>query len=147
MQQVLHPGLTILEWAVNLTVIGCFLFGACELIQIFVCEEKHWNNSFILSIGVCRMQRFFAFLRRVLHSSLLCTFSCHPSPPTFLPSSLTSSCHLFFGLPLNLVVSKFIYNNLLGILIFFFFILCTCPNQRNLFNLTASITLGFLKLA
>jgi hypothetical protein len=28
-----------------------------------------------------------------------------------LPSSLTSSCHLFLGLPLSLVVSKFIYNN------------------------------------
>ena len=44
------------------------------------------------------------------HSSLLRTFSCHPSPPTILPSSLTSSCHLFLGLPLNLVVPKFIYN-------------------------------------
>jgi len=64
------------------------------------------------------------------HSSLLCTFSCHPSPSTILPSSLTSSCHLFLGLPRNLV-SKFIYNTLLGIL--FSAILCTCPNQRNLF--------------
>jgi len=41
------------------------------------------------------------------------TFSCHPSPPTTLPSSLTSSCHLFLGLPLNLVVPKFIHNSLL----------------------------------
>jgi hypothetical protein len=30
----------------------------------------------------------------------------------------------------------------LGIL--FSSILCTCPNQRNLFNLTVSITVGFL---
>ena len=37
---------------------------------------------------------------------------CHPSPPTILPSSLTSPCHLFLGLPLNLVVHKFIYNPL-----------------------------------
>jgi hypothetical protein len=51
--------------------------------------------------------------------------------PTVLPSSLTSFCHLFLVLPLNLV-SKFIYNALLGIL--FSSILCTCPNQRNLFN-------------
>jgi hypothetical protein len=37
------------------------------------------------------------------HSSLMCTFSCHPSPPTILPSSLTLSCYLFLGLPLNLL--------------------------------------------
>ena len=35
---------------------------------------------------------------------LLCTFYCHPSPPTILPYSLTSSCHLFLGLPLNLLL-------------------------------------------
>ena len=80
------------------------------------------------------MRQFLALLRSFSHSSLLCTFSCHHSPPTLLPSSLTSSCHLFLGLPLNLVVFKFIYNNLLGIL--FSSILCTCPNQHNLFNLT-----------
>ena len=124
---------------------------------------------------MCRMRQFLAVLRSFFHSSLLCTFSCHPSPPTILPSSLTSSCrlflglplnlvvpkficntllgilfschpspptilpsyltslcHLFLGLPLNLVVPKFIYNTLLGIL--FSSILCTCLNQRNLFN-------------
>ena len=43
-------------------------------------------------------------------------FSCHPSPPTILPPSLTSSCHLFFGLPLSLAVPSFIPNTLLGIL-------------------------------
>ena len=36
-------------------------------------------------------------------------FSSHPSLPIILPSSLTSSCHLFLGPPLNLVVPKFIY--------------------------------------
>ena len=56
-------------------------------------------------------------------------FSCHPSPPTILPSSLTSSCYLFLGLLLNLVVPKFIYNTLLGIL--FSSILCTCPTKLN----------------
>ena len=55
---------------------------------------------------MCRMRRFLAILRGFLHSSLLYTFSCHPSSPTILPSSLTSSCHLFLGLPLNLVVPK-----------------------------------------
>ena len=66
-------------------------------------------------------------------------FCCHPSPPTILPSFLTSSCHLFLGLPLNLVVYKFIYNILVGIL--FSSILCICPNQHNLFNLIVSFFL------
>jgi len=58
-----------------------------------------------------------------------------------LPSSLTSSCHLFFGVPLNLIVLKFIYNTLLGIP--FYSILCTCPNQRNLFDLIFCVKVGF----
>jgi hypothetical protein len=41
---------------------------------------------------------------------LLRTLSFHPFPPASLPSSVTSSCHLYLGLPLNVVVSKFIYN-------------------------------------
>jgi len=101
-------------------------------------------THYINSIGMCRMRRFLAVFRSFFHSSLLCTFSCHPSPPTILPSSLTSSCHLFLGLPLNLV-PKFVYNTLLGIL--FSSILCACPNQRNLFNLIVSIIVGFLTLA
>ena len=83
--------------------------------------------------GMCRIRRFLAVLRSFFQSSLLCTFSCHPSPPTILPSSLTSSCHLFLGLPLDLDVPKFIYNTLLGIL--FSSILCMCPNQHNLFGM------------
>ena len=62
---------------------------------------------FIHSIGMCRMRWFLAVLRSFFHSSLLCTFSCHPSLPTILPSSLTSSCRLFHGLPLNRFVPKF----------------------------------------
>ena len=87
---------------------------------------------------MCRMRRFLAVLRCFFHSSLLCTFPCHPSPSTILPSSLTSSCHLFLGLSLNLVVPKFIHNTLLGIL--FSSILCTCSNQHNLFNLIVNIS-------
>ena len=68
--------------------------------------------------------------------------SFHPFPPTTsLPSSLTSSCHLLLGLPLSLVVSKFIYNTFLGIL--FPSILCTCPNQCDPFNLIVSVIVGF----
>ena len=90
-------------------------------------------HSFIHSIGTCRIRQFLAILSTFFHSSLLCTFSCNPSPPTILPSSLIPYCHLFLGLPLNLVVPKFTYKTLLGIL--FSFILFTCPNQFNLFNL------------
>ena len=92
---------------------------------------------------MCRMQRFLAVLRSFFQSSLLCTFSCHPSPPTILPSSLTPSCHLFLGLPLHLV-PKFIYNTLFGII--FYPILCTYPNQCNLLNLIVSVIVGFQRL-
>ena len=91
-----------------------------------VCSLRPKRNIFIHSIGVCRMRRFLAVLRTFFHSSLLCTFFCHHSPRTILSPSLTSSCHLILGLPLSLVVTKFIYNTLLGIL--FFSLLCTGPN-------------------
>ena len=94
---------------------------------------------------MCRIWQFLAFLSSFFHSSLLYTLSFHPFPPTGLPSSLTSSCHLFLGLTLTLVVSKFIYNTFLGIL--FSSILCTCRNQHNLFNIIVSIIVGFLTLA
>ena len=84
-----------------------------------------------------RMRWLLAVLRSFFHSSLLCTLPFHPFPLTSLLSSLTSSCHLFLGLHLSLVVSKFIYNIFLEIL--FFSILCTCPNQCNLFNITVSV--------
>ena len=113
-----------------------------DLITLTLDKEcKKWR-SFIHSIRMCRMWQFLAILRSFFHSFLLCTLSCHPSPPTMLPSSLTSSCHLFLGLPLNLVVPKFICNTLSGIL--FPSILCTCPNQHNLFKIIVSIIVGFL---
>ena len=71
-------------------------------------------HSFIHSFGMRRMWRFLAILSSFFHSTPLCTFPCHNSPPTILPSSLTSSCHLFLGLPLNLAVPEFTYNILLG---------------------------------
>ena len=66
------------------------------------CHRAHYFHD------MCRMQQFLAILRSFFLSSVLCTFSCHPSSPTVLPSPLTSSCHLFLGLPLSLVVPKFI---------------------------------------
>ena len=80
-------------------------------------EHRLWSqHSFIHSIGMCRMQWFLAVLRNIFHSSLLYTLSFHRFPPTSLPSSLTSSCYLFLGLPLSLVASKFIHNTFSGIL-------------------------------
>ena len=112
-------------------------------------RSSHSPSSFqfhsFTPIGTCRMWRFLAILWSFFHFSPLHTFSCHPSPPTILPSSLTSSYHLFLGLPLNLVVPNFIYNTLLGIP--FSSILCTCPNQHNLLNLNVSIIVGFFTLA
>ena len=94
------------------------------------------SNSFIRSIGMCRMRRSLAVLRSFFHSCLLHTLSFHP-----LPFRLTSSCHLFLGLTLSLVVYKLIHT-FWGIL--FSSILCTCPNQSNPFNLNVSVTVGFL---
>jgi hypothetical protein len=82
------------------------------------------SHSRIHCIVMCRMWRFLAVLSSFFHSSLLCTFSCHPSQPTICPSSLTLSCYVFLSLPLNLV-TKFIYNTLLGII--FSSVLWTCP--------------------
>ena len=97
-------------------------------------------TEFINSIDMCGMRRFLALLRSFFRSSLLYTLSFHTFPPTNLPSSLNLSFLLFLGLPLKLV-SKFIYNTFLGIL--FSSTLCTCPNQRNLFNLIVPVLVGF----
>ena len=101
-------------------------------------------DKFIHSIGMCRIQRFLALLRSFFHSSLLYCF-LPPFPTHYSSISLTPSCHLFLGLPLKLVVPKFIYNTLLEILLSS--IICTCPNQCNLFKIIVSIIVGFLTLA
>jgi len=116
-------------WCISVVTIPCSV------------DHNYIILAFIHSIGMCRMRRFLAVRRSFFHSPLLCTFSCHPSPPTVHPSSLTSSCHLFLDLPLSLVVPKFIYNTVLWILLSS--ILCTCPNQHNLFNLIVPIIVDF----
>jgi hypothetical protein len=75
---------------------------------------------------------------------LLYSFTFHPFPPTSLPSSLTSSYHLLFGVSVSLVASRFIHSTFLGIL--FYSILCICPNQRNLHNHIVSFIVGFLTI-
>ena len=49
------------------------------------------------SIGMCRMQWFLAILRSFFHSSLLCTFSCHPSPQTTLHMLYKISLSCLYG--------------------------------------------------
>jgi len=84
------------------------------LTKILSPKDSRNNHSFIHSIGMCRMWRFLAVLMSFFQSSLLYNLSFHPFPPTSLPSSLTSFCHLFLGLPLGLIVSKFIYKTFFG---------------------------------
>ena len=85
-------------------------------------------------------------------------FSCYASPPTILPSSLTSSCHLFLSLPLSLVapkwigfgkgirlyiiVSNYLFGAAVGIYIyiyiyiysFTYLLMVTCLNARKVYN-------------
>jgi hypothetical protein len=93
---------------------------------------------------MCRMRRFLVVLKSFFHSYLLYPFSCHSSSPPILPSSLTSPCHLFLGLPLVLVYSKFIYNTFWRIL--FSSILCPCPNQHNLCSFIVCVMAMFFNI-
>ena len=105
-------------------------FGVMSQIHSFI-HSFHWHMQHVTI--PCHSRELLPFLSV---TSLLCHLFFHP---------LTLSCHLFLGLHLNLVVPKFIYHTLLGIL--FSSILCTCPNQCNLFNLIVSVVVGFLTLA
>jgi hypothetical protein len=87
-----------------------FMYGHNILETTWYTHTHTQRHISFHSIGMCRMRRFLAVLRSFFHSSLLYTFSCHPFPPTILQSSLTSSGHLFLGLPLNLAVSKSTYS-------------------------------------
>ena len=82
--------------------------GICPNYELWTGTLLSTTKLFIHSIGMCGMRRFLAVLRSFFHSSLLYTLYFHHFPPTSVPSSITSSCHLFLGLTLNLVVSKFI---------------------------------------
>ena len=114
-----------------LTILCCIFHPVLTMLCLLI--TLHCNiHSFIHSVGMCRMQQFLVVLRSFFHSSLLCTFSCHSSPTIILPPSLTSSRHLFLGLPLNLVLPKFIFNSILGIIFFSF----SVHVQTNVIHLT-----------
>ena len=96
----------------------------------------------IHSIGTCRMRWFLAVLRSFFHSSLLLTF-------------FAILLHqLFFHLSLHLAICFLVYLSFLlfpnsYIILFweYYSILCTCPNQCNLFNLIVSVIVHFLTRA
>jgi len=81
----------IMTWLWFWVLGGGFFFD--QWMKMWIVRQK--IHSSIPLIGTCRMRRFLAILRIFFHFSLLCTFSCHTSPPTILPSSLISSCHFF----------------------------------------------------
>jgi hypothetical protein len=87
-----HFAVFMYEWRRTVIQNGGYLYFI-----LFVIHSLHWHvqNTTI----PCRSQELLPFL------SIIYLF-CHPSPPTILPSSLTSSCHLFLGLPLNIFVSN-----------------------------------------
>ena len=139
------------QWAVSslfflLMVLFDFIFIP------FFWSESTWPNHLVVHHSIhnsfhchvqnvtipCHSQELLPFLS-VMYYFL------PPFSTNYSILFLTSSCQLLRGLPLNLVVPKFINNTLLGIL--FPSILCTCPNERNLFKLTVSIMVGFLTLA
>jgi hypothetical protein len=132
--------ITTLEKRHHITIWLGFQFVYLESCNT---EADSTGYNSILFIGMCRMQQFLAFLRSFFHSSLLLL-----SPATLLNLLFfhALSVHLailFLVLPLGLV-SKFIYNTLLGIL--FSSILCTCPNHCNLCSLIGSVMVLFKEL-
>lgn len=95
MKQIPHWGVTVLEWAVNLTVIGCFLLNACELIHSIVSEEKDWSNGTLnmrhnhtkfsclgnIVPGICGPLSYWDLILQVryclvAHDGSRCSFSC-----------------------------------------------------------------------
>ena len=96
-------------------IICTYLYITCHSFILLACAE--FDNSLPFS-GASSIPLWYVLFPATLPHQLF-----HP---------LTPSCHLFLGLPLNLLVPRFIYSTALGIL--FSSILCTCPNQRRYSN-------------
>jgi len=107
----------VTQWLITRQRVTATRNKKAPFLDTFRFSAMHRRELGVESNAMCRMWQFLAVLRSVFHSSLLYTLSFHPFPPTTLPFSLTSSCHLFLGLPLSLVVSTFIHNTILGILL------------------------------
>jgi len=100
------------------TILLLVLIAYTEYTEHFHSFHWHVQNATI----PCRSQELLPFLS-VMY------FFLPPFPPTILPSSLSSSYHLFLGLPLNLVVPKFTYNK-------FYFLPFSVHVQTNIIYLT-----------
>ena len=127
--------------------VDCIQYKSIHIVKIYTRISAFFINldhSFI-PLACAECYRFLAVLRSFFHSSLLYTLSFHPFPPTSLPSSLSSSCHLFLGLPLSLVVSTLI------LILFgeFYFLPFSVHAQTNVIYLTlmSTMSLWALKMA
>ena len=80
------------------TTTCCVRAQKSAILIYFTDEARNHTHSFHWHVQnatiPCRSQDLLPFLS-VMY------FFLHPSPPTIRPSSLTSSYHLFLGLPLN----------------------------------------------
>ena len=98
---ILSHSRTALKLEVSMTWCSLARVAFLFLTRSFPCTFQR--------IGMCKPRRFLARSPELLPFLSVMYFFLPPSPPIILPSSLTSSCHLFLGLPLHLVVPKFIY--------------------------------------
>ena len=122
------------KWRCNVT---CTYIFQCNTVVYTMCTTRSHKEEY----------SFIPFACAECNDSL--PFSGDSSiPPCYIPFPSTLFHQLVFhppslqlAVPLSLIVSKFIYNSFLGILVSS--ILCTCPNQRNLFNLIVSVMVGF----
>ena len=134
----------------------------CHLLVHTAASVEYFSCSSIISWEALQdswyCQNIFSYCKILLHSFIpLPCADCDDS----LPFSGASSIPLlppfsanYFSILSHLILpsiswsnsqscySQFIYNTVLGIL--FCSILCTCPNQRNLFNLIVSTIVGCL---
>jgi hypothetical protein len=91
------------------------------------------NTSNIHYIGMCRMRQFLAILRSFFHSSLLHTFSCHSSPPTILPSSLTFHRTIYFLVYISVLLFP---NSYMILFLEFYFLPLSVHAQTNVIYVT-----------
>jgi len=133
-------------------LLSWYFLCSCSqtVIYIFI-HSFHWHvqNATI----PCRSQELLPFLSVTYfflppfstnYSSIL----SHPILPSISWSTSQSFCsQIYIKYPLGSSISfHSLYMSKPTHTILFPSILCTCPNQHNLFNLTASITVGFLTL-
>ena len=115
----------------------------------FAILERHYKRDTDLQIHslACAEWDGSLSLSGTFPIPLCCTsisISSSLFPPTSLPSSLTSSCHFFL-----VYLSILFFTNSYVIFfwgILFSSILCSCSNQRNLFNFIVTTTVGFLTM-